>query len=806
MPRFLRRPSPIGDAGESPAPVAYTDDRGTHVSLAAEASPGRALIHAHERVHRAQFALGDHGGVPAGEDVLEGEARAGARAIMAGGAFTPRNAAAPGMRLHFDPASPLSGTIGSFGEQEMKDLQTLRPRAGDVSSRITAGGREESKTRVADYHYEFETSAKGQRGSITTRTVLDIHYDPNDPRGWITPVSTELRIVQPPEFWKFYPVTISYQRRITYADEYGRTLGVDVYGQSRLDYPQWDVVLARHPDLSQLSLADIARIEADTVFMNASIVGSGDLTSIVERDYPSMPGAIKDEMLRGAPRISYAASGSASGSGRSLHDMSNTIAVGLMSPDPWFAQQVSTTPGLFVHLELNAGRQYDAIRAYLEGHDALAIARLEREIRERLENPAAGPAEPATAAEPDDSILDDVLGWLGDLWDSLPAGLRGTLKAIGKAALVVGAVLALAVIIVALAPVELTVAGVALAIGAVLLGAGFLYSIVQRSLESVATGEGNPGTVFLVAIADTLGISAIYEGITNESILSGRRLDLSEEEQYERGVGGALQLLMLALGLRSLGRGRAPVTEPGRTTTRVPGLYPEAIDPSVPPPGGWRFTDTVTTTGARTTVETVVTAPDGSVGSMGRSYNGQTGEFSMDYAFLDSIPSANRWVQTEPTMVPGRGTPLEAYMTMRQMRILEAGGAAFAGPRTVHLSTIINTRTCLQLGAREAALGRPLTAAELDAAILDTHSVQYANNSIVQSGGRIEGARVSGGSRMRAGDIATADELAAHGVGADQQVPYGFDIDLNVAPARTPLTIPLVPVPTGQEPETPRRQ
>jgi hypothetical protein len=219
----------------------------------------------------------------------------------------------------------------------------------------------------------------------------------------------------------------------------------------------------------------------------------------------------------------------------------------------------------------------------------------------------------------------------------------------------------------------------------------------------------------------------------------------------------------------------------GRTDTQVPGLV-EGIDPATPPPGGWRFSDTVTTTGHVTEVATEVTAPDGSTGSMARSHDAQTGQFSMDYAFLDQIP--NRWVQTTPEMVPGRGTPLETYMTMRQMRILEQqAGAVFSGPRVVHLSTIINVRTCLQLGAREAALGRQMSPAEMNTAILETHSVKYAENSIVQTGGRIKSAEVTRVKRMRAGDIAEQPQLEAHGVSADTEVPYAFDIDLNVVPS-----------------------
>jgi hypothetical protein len=378
VPRFLAG-SPASAGASSPRALAHTDEAGTHISPAAAASPAAALIAAHEGVHRAQFALARRGVAPSSEQALEVEAHAGARALLAGHAFTPQNAAPPGSRLHFDP-TPMGGTIEAFAQQEMRDIETIRPASQDVSSTIKSEGATDPKTRVANFHYDFQTSAKGQRGSIVTTTVLDIHYDPNDPRGWVTPTS-ELKIVQPPEFWKFWPVTISYRRTIRYGDEYGRTLNVTVDGQSRFDYPTWEAVLKRHPDLSRLTLGDLAALEADEVFMSATLSGSGDLTTIVERDFSSMPSDVKSVMLRGAPRIAYEGSMNASRSGGgSLREMATTIASGLMSPDPTFAQQVSSSPGAFVSLELNAGRQYDSIRAYLEGYDALAIARLQKQI------------------------------------------------------------------------------------------------------------------------------------------------------------------------------------------------------------------------------------------------------------------------------------------------------------------------------------------------------------------------------------------------------------------------------------------
>ncbi|PZO46501.1 MAG: hypothetical protein DCF15_20180, partial [Phormidesmis priestleyi] len=201
----------------------------------------------------------------------------------------------------------------------------------------------------------------------------------------------------------------------------------------------------------------------------------------------------------------------------------------------------------------------------------------------------------------------------------------------------------------------------------------------------------------------------------------------------------------------------------------------------------------VVTRSGEIVVETTVTAPDGSTGSMSRGLNPTTGEFVYHYAFLDGIPRALRWVRTEPAMVPGRGTPLETYMTMRQMRLLEGragssgNGLFFATPRSVHLSTIINIRTVAQLAVAERA------GLSLNEGILNTHSVQYATNSIVQGGGRISGARVSGGYRTAAINELTPTALESNGLSRNflqengippgYQVLTGFEIDLTVVPA-----------------------
>lgn len=86
-------------AGEGSRVLAETRDGVTTLARSALGHPQRSLIEAHESVHRAQFALGAAGAPVADLPELESEATAGARALVAGRAFSPGLAAPAGLRL-----------------------------------------------------------------------------------------------------------------------------------------------------------------------------------------------------------------------------------------------------------------------------------------------------------------------------------------------------------------------------------------------------------------------------------------------------------------------------------------------------------------------------------------------------------------------------------------------------------------------------------------------------------------------------------------------------------------------------------
>jgi hypothetical protein len=187
-----------------------------------------------------------------------------------------------------------------------------------------------------------------------------------------------------------------------------------------------------------------------------------------------------------------------------------------------------------------------------------------------------------------------------------------------------------------------------------------------------------------------------------------------------------------------------------------------------------------------------IQAPDGSGALMERSYDTETGVFTLEYLRIDrNFP--RRYIDVQPQLVPGRGVPLETYVTIALMKwFTQHFGADFAVPRTVHLSNIINVESIAQL-ARARLRGVPE-----ETALLGTRTVLHAANSITQSGGRIVRAEFSApGEIVPWGQAATLKErtdlFQSTGIvlPLDLLVRKHYDVDLLVEPAAPPPTPPL---------------
>jgi hypothetical protein len=309
----------------------------------------------------------------------------------------------------------------------------------------------------------------------------------------------------------------------------------------------------------------------------------------------------------------------------------------------------------------------------------------------------------------------------------------------------------------------------------------------------------------LVTIGIAKGLGAATRGLANSRF--GKAIGIPKLTAYLKGkleaisrtAGSTPRTAPIQQGLQNTtpkalvnrvrNRPATPAaTQQGNARVRTPinGLY-QSVDTSTPPKG-WSFRDASIRTAAdgTKTLSTEVTGPKGESGVFVRSYNPKTQKVELLEAFLEDLP---KWVDTSTPLVPGKGTPTVTYMTLYQMRRL---GVSFGGLKTVKMSTIQNFEAILQLETFRRQ-GMPL-----DRAVLKTHSVQYADTSIIQSGHQISGAKVitTNGAEFRAiGDYmsfyerrnpalkATYDALLSkYGMQRTDKMWLNYDIELQLKP------------------------
>lgn len=215
-------------------------------------------------------------------------------------------------------------------------------------------------------------------------------------------------------------------------------------------------------------------------------------------------------------------------------------------------------------------------------------------------------------------------------------------------------------------------------------------------------------------------------------------------------------------------------------TTPVDGVY-LSVDPAAPAPAGWVFKDSLERGGA---ISTQITAPNGATGSVLRKYDPATNQWVMLEAFFGKdMPN---WIETGIPMVAGKGTPLIAFL---DMRVMKSFGIAYGSLKSTKLSTIQNVEAVCQL---EVQVRKGVA---VDDAVRTTHSVNYAETELVQSGHQIVNAKVSGGRRMpidgmlrhyeRSGFRTPAEHdaiLAKYGISRTDVVLWDYDIHLELAP------------------------
>jgi len=223
----------------------------------------------------------------------------------------------------------------------------------------------------------------------------------------------------------------------------------------------------------------------------------------------------------------------------------------------------------------------------------------------------------------------------------------------------------------------------------------------------------------------------------------------------------------------------------GRVSAPKDGVYEDVATSADLP--GWSFEDNRQREPDGTIVIETNVEADGKTGYIERAYNPKTKTFEMRNAFLEKLP---RWVDAGTPLVDGKGTPTVAYLSMRQMKLL---GADYGSIEHVKMSTIQNVKAIIQMHVlRAQGMDRNL-------AVLQTHSVEYAETTIVQSGHKVVAAEVSGDIWDRPLDfllnhyerrdpslVARHDQLIAEFgqgiVARDTVVWMNYDIHLDVAP------------------------
>lgn len=169
----------------------------------------------------------------------------------------------------------------------------------------------------------------------------------------------------------------------------------------------------------------------------------------------------------------------------------------------------------------------------------------------------------------------------------------GALKAVGE--FIVGAIVA-AVIVEAL--MAALVISLPVALGIVLVGAVVL-ALDARCKEMAEALPENPTWLDITiggvgalsaAVLDVIGVSGIYEGITDESILTGKKLNLSDEQKTEKVVLGVLTIVGFVFGAIKGAKGGKGVepSEPAKVTeppaTKPPGSKPSSTEPPLKTP------------------------------------------------------------------------------------------------------------------------------------------------------------------------------------------------------------------------------
>ncbi|MFA3791875.1 hypothetical protein AB6T38_12215 [Aliiglaciecola sp. SL4] len=548
----------------TPFPVAVTKDGQSFFSQLIQSHPNRERVLAHENVHRLQF----RSGAPLGSrNQLEADARLGAETILTGQSYTPQYSAPRGMLLAYGTEDWFPN-LEQQGQEEQSALNTQGLTNPDNQTNLELQTSSDTNlNNESRARYDVSVSASGSGGTIQSNTTVVLDYEPNRRVSVVGPAivrnNPEMGL-GPSDQRPAYPYILSYSRTITYTDSNGRNATVEIDSQVHISDATAASVLAGVTP----SYESLLSLQGDTGYMSVSISGSSSFNAYY---------------------ATYA------GTGNSLRILSDTAASGLGHWGGLSLINVSRTAD-FIDPQLTAGEQYGSLRAYLYSADAAELARQLAELEAQdsswfddLTNALGQIIGGALSSL--FSGLDEIASAIESLWNELPPWTRGILTAVGKFAALMGGMAVVAGLIVVALKGAVAFGTVMLVLGALALAAGFVMSYAARLSE--AWNSDNRWRLLLVpiiAVLDTLGISGVIEGATNESILTGESLNRTEEEQWEAGTTGVLQLVgifFMARGLRGSGPRSQTVTPEVRGPMQDFHMLPRERLPVLPEGHGW---------------------------------------------------------------------------------------------------------------------------------------------------------------------------------------------------------------------------
>ncbi len=198
-------------------------------------------------------------------------------------------------------------------------------------------------------------------------------------------------------------------------------------------------------------------------------------------------------------------------------------------------------------------------------------------------------------------------------------------------------------------------------------------------------------------------------------------------------------------------------------------------------------------------IEVQVKGRKGTQGQLEATYDADRGHFEINWIHTANIP--DKWVQTQPPLVPDRGTPLTTYLILRAMKLLKVPREGEGSLLNFRVDAVEEVRAVCEYNARVKKGVDPNSQEMIDA----LHPYLYSRTPLLQAGYRIIRVSVSGGQPYTMYQVADnmarrswegkrkdkADknlkekylELAEeHGIAPDDKVVAGFNVDIQVTP------------------------